>query len=64
MNKAKTKKAITKRFTLKKSGKMMRRTQTSRHLRANKSRKQIRRFRKPKELSKTFGKKLRKLIIQ
>lgn len=62
--KAKTKKSITKRFVVKKSGKMMRRTQTSRHLRSNKSKSQIRRFRKPKTVYKAFARKLKKLIIQ
>ncbi len=54
MPKVKTRKNAQKRFKLTKTGKVLRGTQNARHLRANKSKSQTRRFKEPKRLSPAF----------
>lgn len=58
----KTKKALTKRFKLTKSGKVMRKVSGQDHLRSKKSGKQIRQKRRQVELSKPLAKKIRKYL--
>ncbi len=49
----KTKKIVAKRFKVTSTGVYLRRKQNSRHLRSNKSKSQIRRFKVPARVSKT-----------
>jgi len=58
----KTKKTITKRFRVTKTGKVLRRPTGQCHYRAKKSGKQIRAKRKWVPLSKPLAKKIKKLI--
>jgi len=60
--KAKTRKAITKRFKITKSGKILRRPTGLDHYRAKKSGKKIRESRKWVKLSKAETKKISKLL--
>ena len=58
----KTKKSASKRFVLTKTGKLMRRRQMGRHLRSNKSKKQVRRYNQTSELAHGFAKLIKKVI--
>jgi large subunit ribosomal protein L35 len=58
----KTRKSITKRFKLTKTGKILRRAIGQDHLRAKKTGKSIRQKRKMVNLSKSEAKKIKKLI--
>ena len=58
----KTRKSITKRFKMTKTGKILRRAIGQDHLRAKKTGKKIRQTRKMVNLSKSEAKKIRKLI--
>ncbi len=60
--KQKTRKIVTKRFKITGSGKIMRRTQNMRHLRRNKSAKQIRRYRLYHEVTGTLAKQIRRML--
>ena len=62
MPKVKTRKNVQKRFKLTKTGKVLRRTQNARHLRANKSKSQTRRFKEPKRLSHAFETMIKHMI--
>ena len=62
MTKLKSKSAATKRFTISKGGKLMRRSQNSRHLRANKSTTQKRRMAEPMTIYKVFAKKIKSMM--
>ena len=62
MSKFKTKKSITKRFKITKTGKILRRASGLDHYRAKKSGKSIRRGRKWVELSKGEAKKIKKFL--
>lgn len=62
MYKLKTRKIVTKRFKVTATGKIMRRTQNMRHLRKNKSMKQIRRYRQYIEVTGEIAKKIRKML--
>lgn len=61
-NKIKTRKIVTKRFKITKTGKILRRTQNMRHLRRRKSAKQIRRYRKYVEVKGALAKKIKKML--
>ncbi len=58
----KTRKSITKRFKITKTGKVLRRTTGLNHYRAKKTGKQIRKSRKWIKVSKAEAKKIKKLI--
>ena len=58
----KTRKSITKRFKLTKTGKMLRRATGQDHSRAKKSGKRIRKMRKWVKVSKSEAKNLRKFL--
>jgi len=58
----KTRKSITKRFKITKTGKVLRRAIGQDHFRAKKSGKKIRQTRKWVEVSKSEAKKIKKLI--
>lgn len=60
--KNKTRKIVMKRFKITSTGKVMRRTPTMRHLRRNKSKRAIRRFRKYVVVSKAFAKKIKSML--
>lgn len=61
-NKIKTRKIVTKRFKVTKSGKIMRRTQGMRHLRRKKTAKQLRRYGKYVEVTGALAKKIKKML--
>ena len=60
--KQKTRKIVVKRFKITGTGKVLRRTPTMRHLRARKSKKQIRRYRHYIEVKGVFAKKIKKML--
>lgn len=62
MPKLKTRKSLTKRFKITKTGKILRRYTGLDHYRAKKSGKKIRQSRKWVEVSKSEAKKIKKLL--
>ena len=60
--KLKTRKIVAKRFKVTASGKIMRRSQNMRHLRRRKSKKQIRAYKVPKEVTGKLAKKIRIML--
>jgi len=62
MPKQKVRKIVAKRFKITATGKVMRRRQNSRHLRVNKSKKAIRRYRVPIEVKGKFAKKIKQML--
>lgn len=62
MPKQKTHKMVAKRFKVTSSGKLLRKTQGSRHLRATKSKKRKRRFNEPLVVASAQAKIIKRLI--
>lgn len=62
MGKKKIKKAVSKRFKITKTGKVLFAHQNSRHLRVKKSERQKRRQAEPGHLTGTFAKKIKKML--
>lgn len=62
MAKQKTRKVVAKRFKVTATGKIMRRRQNSRHLRVNKSKKAIRKYRVPVEVKGAMARKIRRML--
>jgi large subunit ribosomal protein L35 len=62
MGKQKTKKAVSKRFKMTKTGKILHRSHGARHLKSNKSQKQLRHLRQMKEVKSIFKAKIKKLL--
>jgi len=62
MPKQKTKKIITRRLRVTKTGKVMRRQSFARHLNAKKTAKRKRRLRKPIQTKKSYAKKIKKIL--
>ena len=62
MTKQKVRKIVAKRFKVTATGKIMRRRQNSRHLRTNKSKKAIRRYRVPVEVKGKWAKKIKQML--
>jgi large subunit ribosomal protein L35 len=62
MMKLKTRKSITKRFKVTRTGKVLRRATGLDHYRAKKSGKKVRQSRKWVEISKSEAKKIKKLL--
>ncbi|AKM81661.1 MAG: 50S ribosomal protein L35 [Candidatus Pacebacteria bacterium GW2011_GWF2_38_9] len=60
--KVKTRKGVSRRFHVTGAGKIMRRIQNRRHLRNNKSKKAIRNYRIPVEVTGKFAVKIRKML--
>ena len=60
--KVKTRKGVARRFHLTATGKVMRRIQNRRHLRKNKSKKAIRNYRIPVEVTGKFALKIKKML--
>lgn len=61
-NKMKTKKIASKRFNVTKNGVILHRKQNARHLRSNKSKKQLRKFKKSVVISKAMERTIRTLL--
>lgn len=61
-NKIKTRKSVLKRFKLTKGGKLMRRGAQNRHLKANRSKRNARRSKVLKPMSKNIARKLIRLL--
>ena len=60
--KRKTRKGAAKRFKVTATGKIMRRTQNMRHLRANKSKKARRNYRRLTQLTGGMAKKVKRML--
>lgn len=60
--KLKTRNSVVKRFKITASGKVLRRSQNMRHLRARKSKRQIRSYRVPTEVTGKFAKKVKQML--
>jgi large subunit ribosomal protein L35 len=60
--KVKTRKIVAKRFKITGTGKVLRRTPNMRHLRRNKSAKQMRRYRKYVQVTGIMAKKIKRML--
>lgn len=60
--KSKTRKGVAKRFKVTATGKVLRRTQNMRHLRRKKSKKAIRAYRVPIEVTGKWAKKIKQML--
>lgn len=60
--KQKTRKGVMKRFKVTGTGKILRRTQNMRHIRRNKSKKAIRAYRKPIEVTGKWARKIKVML--
>lgn len=61
-NKQKTRKSVFKRFKVTKTGKIMRRGAQNRHLKANRSKRNARRGKVPKQVTNKMAKKIKKML--
>ena len=62
MPKQKTRKSVQKRFKITKTGKVLRGHQYSRHRKAHKSKRRIRTYHRPKQLSTQQGNRIKKML--
>jgi len=62
MPKQKTRKSLTKRFRITKSGAVLRRRAFARHLNVGKSSKRLRRLRRVVKVHKNFAKRIKKVL--
>lgn len=62
MSKQKTRKSASKRFKISSKGKLMHRKHYQRHLRSNKSKKQLRTYKVMKEVKGAYKKKIKKML--
>ncbi len=62
MNKQKTRKSVSKRFKITKTGKVLHRASYSRHLKANKSKSNLRGKKIMRKLKGKYKKKIKKMI--
>jgi large subunit ribosomal protein L35 len=60
--KQKTRKGVSKRFKVTASGKVLRRSQNMRHLRRKKSKKAIRAYRVPTQVTGKWAKKIKQML--
>ena len=60
--KQKTRSGVAKRFKITGTGKVMRRSQNMRHIRRNKSKKAIRAYRKPIQVTGKWAKKIKRML--
>lgn len=60
--KQKTRKGAARRFKITATGKVLRRTQNMRHLRRRKSKKAIRAYRKPIQVTGRWARKIKRMI--
>lgn len=63
-NKIKTRKSVAKRFKITKTGKVIRRGAQNRHLKANRSKRNARRGKVPKEITTKFAKKIKLMLAE
>jgi len=63
-NKLKPRKSVSKRFKITKTGKVMRRGAQNRHLKANRSKRNIRRSKVPKVMTGRMAIKIKKMLGQ
>ncbi|NCN24261.1 MAG: 50S ribosomal protein L35 [Candidatus Pacebacteria bacterium CG10_big_fil_rev_8_21_14_0_10_42_12] len=61
-NKQKTRSGVSKRFKITKTGKVMRRSQNMRHLRRNKSKRTLRKYRTPQQVTGKFARKIKRML--
>ena len=61
-NKLKTRKIVAKRFKITATGKVMRRAQNMRHLRRRKSKRQIRAYKVPQEVTGKMAIKIKRML--
>lgn len=61
-NKTRVRKIVAKRFKVTGTGKIMRRRQNSRHLRTNKSKRAIRTYRVPVEVTGKMARKIKQML--
>jgi large subunit ribosomal protein L35 len=61
-NKQKTRSGVAKRFKITSTGKVLRRSQNMRHRRRIKSKKAIRAYRVPKEVTGKWAKKIKRML--
>jgi large subunit ribosomal protein L35 len=62
IQKLKTRKIVVKRFKITATGKVMRRSQNMRHLRRRKSKRQIRAYKVPKEVTGKLAIKIKRML--
>jgi len=62
MPKQRTKKSLAKRFRVTPTGKVIHRSAFGRHLKKNKSKTQKGKYKKPKEITGTMAKKIKKIL--
>ncbi|MDD3679487.1 MAG: 50S ribosomal protein L35 [Candidatus Shapirobacteria bacterium] len=62
MTKQKTKKSLAKRFRVTPSGKVLHQSAFGRHLKKSKSKTQKGKYKKPKEITGTMAKKIKKVL--
>lgn len=60
--KQKTRKGVARRFKITASGKVLRRSQNMRHLRRRKSKKAIRAYRKPVQVTGKWARKIKRMM--
>lgn len=63
-NKHKIRKAVSRRFKVTKTGKVMFSHQMRGHLKTNKTKRNLRRGKEPGELSKPFAKKVKRMLAK
>ncbi len=63
-NKLKVRKSVSKRFKVTKTGKVMRRGAQNRHLKANRTKRNARRGKVPKEITTKMAKKIKKMLAK
>jgi len=61
-NKMKTKKSVSNRFRVTKTGKVIRGSQGLSHLRSKNSKRKLRRMKEPKQLTGRFAKKVKQML--
>ncbi|NCN82500.1 MAG: 50S ribosomal protein L35 [Candidatus Pacebacteria bacterium] len=62
LNKHKTRSGVAKRFKITATGKVMRRTQNMRHIRRNKSKRAIRKYRIPQQVQGKWARKIKQML--
>lgn len=60
--KQKTRSGVAKRFKVTATGKVLRRSQNMRHIRRNKSKKAIRAYRKPVQVTGKWARKIKRML--
>jgi large subunit ribosomal protein L35 len=62
LNKHKTRSGVAKRFKVTATGKVLRRTQNMRHIRRNKSKRAIRKYRIPQQVQGKWARKIKRML--